>query len=134
MTVFVDSSALYALVDAGQEEHEAIAAEWRELLSGDAHLITSNYVVLETVALVQRRLGMPALRDLTRDLLPSMQICWVTEEVHRAAESALLVTDRRGLSLVDCVSFEVMRENRVHTALTLDSDFMRMSFEVLPGV
>lgn len=38
----------------------------------------------------------------------------------------------RGLSLVDCTSFEVMRRTGTIRAFTLDADFARHGFEVLP--
>ena len=58
MTVFVDTSALIALLDAGEAKHASCAREWKRLLAADAALVTSNYVIVETCAVAQRRLGM----------------------------------------------------------------------------
>lgn len=127
--VFVDTSALYAVLDADDEWHEKAKAAWEKLLSNDeVVLITSNYVLVETSALVQRRLGADALRTLHCDVLPAMEIVWLTEDVHRAATAAVLVAGKRGVSLVDCTSFEVMRRSGISECLAFDQHFTEQGF------
>jgi predicted nucleic acid-binding protein len=46
--------------------------------------------------------------------------------------SALLTANRRQLSLVDCVSFEMMRRLGIKTAFTYDRHFSEQGFECLP--
>jgi predicted nucleic acid-binding protein len=73
--VFVDTSALYALLDAGDAQHAAARAVWADLLTaGGASPMTHGLVVVETVALVQRRLGLAAVQTLTADLLAPVEI------------------------------------------------------------
>lgn len=62
-----------------------------------------------TATLVQRRLGAAALHVLLDDLLAPVRILWVDERVRAVATSALRAAADRGVSLVDWVSFEVMR-------------------------
>ncbi len=62
MTVFVDTSAFYAVLDRDDANHSAARETWERLLRGAAVLLTSNYVLLETSTLVQHRLGVAALR------------------------------------------------------------------------
>ena len=132
MTVFVDTSALIALLDAGEAKHKACAREWKRLLAADAALVTSNYVIVETCAVAQRRLGMDAVRSLTTDFMPLLAIDWVDEPVHGAGHAAMLTANRKELSLVDCVSFEIMRRRDVATAFALDADFANQGFSVVP--
>jgi uncharacterized protein len=61
--VFVDSSALYAMLDISDANHQAARAGWIGLLHEQASLVTHNYVLLETSALLQNRLGVGALRE-----------------------------------------------------------------------
>lgn len=61
-----------------------------------------------------------------------LQVEWVTEERHRAAMEAVLAASRRRLSLVDCVSFQTMRECGLRTAFCFDPHFREQGFEVLP--
>lgn len=132
MRVFVDTSALVALVDASEDEHAACGGAWKTLLLDDASLVTSSYVMVETYALVQRRLGLEAVRVLTADFLPLIAVDWVDEFVHGAALASLLTANRRDLSLVDCVSFEIMRRRDVTHAFALDTDFSKQGFTLVP--
>lgn len=65
------------------------------------------------------------------DLLPIVRVHWITEADHRAAVIALLTAGRRQLSLVDCVSFVVMRQLNLKTAFAFDRDFATQGFETL---
>lgn len=132
MRVFVDTSAFLAVLDADDRNHPAVAQAWKDLVNEGRDLVTSSYVLVETFALVQSRLGVEAARALDQDLLPAVSVIWLDDEVHRAALSALLTAGRRQLSLVDCASFEVMRRNGLTTALTLDSHFAEQGFDVIP--
>lgn len=131
--VFVDTSALIAVLDAEQPRHVEVAGAWKDLLLTATPLVTTNYVTLETNAVVQRRSGMTAVRALETDLLPPLDVEWVDQDTHAKALAAFLAADRRGLSLVDCTSFEVMRRRGIRRAFALDDDFRRQGFEVLPA-
>ncbi len=133
MTAFVDTSALYAVLDADDDFHARAAETLDALLTEDEAIVTTNYVLVETFALVQGRLGMDAVRALADRLLPAIRTVYVTEEDHRAAVQALLSADRRNLSLVDCTSFLVMRRLGLRSAFAFDDDFRAQGFEPLPG-
>lgn len=130
MRIFVDTSALYALLDRDDGNHRAAAGQFDAIAS--ARLLTHNYVVVETTALVQRRLEPAATRALLAELLPAVEVIWVDEPTHQAATSALLAALRRRVSLVDWVSFEVMRRIGIKTAFAFDRDFAAQGFEAIP--
>ena len=132
MTLFVDTSALFAFLDADQPRHSDAVDAWRMAINGRDTLVTSNYVLVETFALVQRRLGLDALRELASDFLPLIEPLWVDEALHAAATAALFTAGRRKLSLVDCTSFELMRRHGIGDALSLDADFAQQGFRLLP--
>lgn len=122
MKVFVDTSALYALIDAGDPMH-LVAARTLSDLRGVAELVTHNYVVVETITLVRRRLGQAAELRLIDAVLPLLGTIWVDEATHRAA----LAGYRGGgsSSLVDHMSFAIMRAEGVAFAWAYDRDFER---------
>ncbi|HUP22907.1 MAG TPA: PIN domain-containing protein [Thermoanaerobaculia bacterium] len=132
MSLFVDTSALLAFLDRDQPRHQEVLDAWEEAVRDRRVLFTSNYVLVETFALVQRRLGMEALRGLASVLVPMLQIVWIDEQLHASAASALFTAGRRNLSLVDCTSFESMRRLGLSQVLALDEDFARQGFELLP--
>ena len=123
MTVFVDTSALLALLDADEARHGEAVETWRRLLHDDHRLITSNYVLVETYALVQRRLGSDAVDELASLVLPLIEVDWIDQPLHDAAVSALITARQRDLSLVDCASFEVARRARARKAFAFDRHF-----------
>lgn len=133
MTTFVDTSALIALLDGDEESHLPVRTEWERLAQEGERLVTSNYVVVESVAVVQRRFGTAAVRDLADGLLPLIDVEWIDEPLHEASFRALRTADRRSLSLVDLTSFELMRELGVGRALTLDAHFAEQGFRIRPA-
>ena len=52
--------------------------------------------------------------------------------LHERAVAALLTAGDRDLSLVDCVSFEVMRRSGLDTAFAFDEGFTKQGFRVTP--
>lgn len=131
MVTFLDTSVLYSYLDSDALRHHEAVTHFTELAQ-EGELVTTNYVTVETTALVQRRLGLAATRDLHQDLLPTVALTWVDHATHDAALSALLSGGRRRLSFVDLVSFETMRRLGCDTALSFDSDFADQGFRVLP--
>jgi predicted nucleic acid-binding protein len=127
--IFADTSALYALLDADDAAHGRARAFFE---ADPLPLVTHNYVVVETASLVQRRLGPALVRALLEDLMPAVDMRWVDEDLHRAALSAFLAAVRRRTSLVDWVSFEIMRREGIDRAFTFDRDFAAQGFAIVP--
>jgi predicted nucleic acid-binding protein len=130
---FVDTSAIYALLDRNDANHEAAKACWWALLDSNDPLFTTNYIVVESCALAQSRLGLDAVRSIQEDLVPVMEVVWVDEATHSLAMAALLAAQRRKLSLVDCVSFAVMRLRGAQAAFAFDQHFVEERF-VFPAI
>ncbi len=133
MKVFVDTSALLCFLDAADVNHSPAKAMWEGLIGGDTELVTHNYVLVETSALVLRRLGLEALRVFENDIVPILDVVWVTPDVHEAAVGAQMLAAKRSLSLVDCVSFEVMRRAGLRSTFAFDAHFKEAGLELVPG-
>lgn len=134
MRTFVDTSALFALLDEDDASHTN-AERW---LTGPGRdptvlLVTHNYVVVETAALVQRRLAREATRVLFDAYLPAMTVIFVDEGLHQRAASAHVASSGRRPSFVDRVSFEMMRQLRLDQAFAFDRDFATQGFETVPN-
>lgn len=132
MTVFIDTSAFLAIFASDDRYHEAAQTTWRVLINEGETLLCNNYVLVETLTLLQRRLGMDAARSFQFNVLPSVNVHWVDEQIHGRAITALLATDRRSLSLVDCSAFESMRLYGIVRAFTFDPHYTDHGFEKLP--
>jgi len=131
VSVFIDTSALLALLNADDEHCAKAAKVWRRLLEAEEPLVVSNYILVETFALVQSRLGIEAVDLLQEEILPVITVCWVDEKLHQAGTQVLLAERRKKLSLVDCVSFAVMRHFGFKKVFTFDRHFREQGFEVL---
>jgi uncharacterized protein len=127
---FVDTSALLAFLDRDAARHEEVVASSVELFR-ERRAITHNYVLIEAEALVHRRLGPAVARRLLEDVAPILEIVWVDADLHRHAVTEYLRSLRRRSSLVDHVSFELMRRRGVRSALALDRDFAREGFDLI---
>ena len=68
MSVFVDTSALFAILDADDQNHEQAKQAWVSLITQGTDLVCTSYILVEAFALVQRRLGMEAVRVLQEDM------------------------------------------------------------------
>ena len=132
MRTFIDTSAFFALLDRDDAKHKNASAAWAQVLNPDHTLVTSNYVLVETFALLQNRLGLSAIRGFQEDILPLINIEFVTAGTHRTGIAVLLSASRRNLSFVDCVSFEVMRSQGIRSAFTFDTHFKEQGFIVIP--
>lgn len=133
MTVFVDTSALYAVLDADDDNHPPAAAEWRRLLLSASTVVSTNYVLVETAALLQHRLGLEAVRLFQQDVCPILGVEWVDQVMHAAGMSAVLAAGRRALSLVDCVSFATMNDLGIRDVFAFDRHFADQGFACLPA-
>lgn len=132
MKVFIDTSGIYSALDLDDRSHFAAAQAWAILDEQRIDLITSNYVLLETLALIGRRLGLQAVRDFQTLFVPILHIYWVDASLHERAVAALLTAGVRDLSLVDCVSFELMRRLGIDTAFAFDTHFTQQGLKCIP--
>jgi len=133
LNILVDTSAFLAVLDQRDINHPAAKIRWVEMLNRGDELVSHNYILVETSAVVLRRLGLEAVRVFERDVVPVLRLVWVTREIHDAAAGAHLVAGRRTLSLVDCVSFEVMRRTGVLTAFAFDRHFREYGYQTVPS-
>jgi len=130
LTVFVDTSAWYALASKGDNDHAVAQSIYRDLVDRDERLLTSSYVLAETMRLIQHRLGWAPL-DLFVTAARTIEVCWIDGARHFASEKLLLERRRRALNIVDAASFVVMRELEIRDAFAFDTDFGREGFRLL---
>lgn len=126
--IFVDTSAIYALLDRKDQFHAIAREQWDRILNSGEPLFTTNYVVVESCALAQNRLGLDAVRSIQDDLLPLIEIRWIDRTSHGLAMAALVAARRKKLSLVDCCSFLSMRQAGARTAFAFDQHFAEEGF------
>jgi uncharacterized protein len=132
MSVFGDTSAFYALLVGTEQDHDRVRSRFSQLLERDRAIWTTSFVLVETMALLQHRVGLAAAHDFHEEVLPVLSVGWVDEELYRRGAERLWREDRRQLSLVDCVGFEFMKLRGLTTAFALDPHFREAGFKLLP--
>jgi len=128
---FVDTSALLAFLDRDATRHSDVVEAMTPVLA-QRRGVTHNYVIVEAEALVHRRHGANPARRLLEDIVPLLDVAWIDPELHTAAVEAHLADLRRRTSLVDHMSFIVMRERDVDDVLALDRHFTEAGFNTRP--
>lgn len=131
MIVFVDTSGLFAFLVQDDEMHERAKAVFSHLAHRNARLLTSSYVLLETISLLQRRVGLDSVKDFNETVFPLLEVIWVGETWHNRALERLMAESKRQLSITDCLSFEIMDEREIIEVFTFDRHFAERGFEIL---
>ena len=129
--VFVDTSVWYALADRKDPDHAAAAlclGQW------SGRLVTSNFVMDESVTLIRYRLGLAAARTFGEALLgaSAARMVWITRRDERRAWEIFSRFRDKTFSYTDCTSFAAMERLKLKVAAAIDGDFRAFGLECLP--
>jgi len=127
---FLDTSAIYALADRADPNFSVAEVHFRNLIEAREEILIHNYVILESFALLQHRLGLGAAGKFAESC-DGFVVEWVDRLLHEQAVRELTHARRRAVSLVDQMSFLVMRKRGVDRALAFDHDFARAGFRLV---
>jgi len=130
MRVFFDTSGIFATLVHNDYMHVRARKTVECLLEQNATLLTTSYILLETMALLQARVGLKAARRFHHEFATTLKIHWVDEKLHEKAFRRLELRGRREISLVDCASFVFMEDNGISHALAYDKHFSEEGFIV----
>jgi uncharacterized protein len=127
--IFLDTSAIYAWTDRNDMNHKRAVEFLQEILNRTEPILTHNYVLLEAFTLLQARLGPSAALNFSKDSV-QFEVDWVDNQTHTLAVTALQMSGKRRVSLVDHVSFLVMRRRNLKTAFAFDPHFEAEGFRL----
>ena len=130
--ILVDTSALYALADAGDDNHASARKGLAAAEDSGLAFVVHTYVLAETFALVHRRLSLRAAIRMS-DELAGVDVVVVDRILHDRGVSWLRASPKSRTSLVDAVSFVIMAERGIERAFAFDPDFERAGFGLFPG-
>ncbi len=132
--LFVDTAGWVACADAADPAHSRAAAARDHWLDQGGLLVTSDYVVDETLTFLRLRLGLDATEAWWRQVEGSSRLRWKSVTPARAdkARDFFFRYRDKEFSFTDCTSFVVMRELKLREALTTDRHFAQAGFTALP--
>lgn len=128
--VLWDSSAILALLDANDADHERAVEVAGQIASERRPSFITNYIEVEAHALLLRKLGRVLAREwLLTGGLPVIRALPVEE--NRAREIVARHSDKNW-SLCDAISFALLNTRQITRAFTFDHHFLQYSrIEVL---
>jgi predicted nucleic acid-binding protein len=130
--VLWDSSAILALLDADDADHECAAAIARQIASERRPSFITNYIEVEAHSLLLRKLGRTLAREwLLTGGLPVERA--LPEEEDRAREIVARHTEK-DWSLCDAISFAVLDVRGIRRAFTFDRHFLQYSWIEVLGI
>jgi predicted nucleic acid-binding protein len=134
MAVFVDAGYLIALDNSRDENHATATRHWRDFARSRPVLVTTSFVLAETLAFFQKRGQHSKAVEVGYRLLrgDGIELVHVDEELCTSAFEYLAARGDKQYSLTDCVSFVLMQRRGLHEALAFDSHFDQAGFVRLP--
>lgn len=133
--VFVDTAGWMACADRADPDHLGACAVRDAALEAGQTLVTTDYVVDETLTLIRFRIDRDAVKTWWDQIDRSQRLRWERIDPARF-ERALQLFFRyrdKDVSFTDCTSFAVMRELRLTHVLTTDRHFRQMGFHMRPA-
>jgi predicted nucleic acid-binding protein len=130
MNVFADTSGLFALLVQNDTKHANAKENFAYFARQNARLYTSSFVLVETTALLERRVGLESVHDFNLIILPLLEVIWVNAEWYAKAIQRLFVQRKKELSLVDCLSFEIMESHKISLVFAFDEHFGQEGFKI----
>ena len=129
--IFIDTSAFLALEDESDQYHdEAIQFHEQVLRRRRYEIVTTSYILDETLTLIRFRVGINASIDFSKKLRKSevVKIVRVSRGIEEESLDIFEGYDDKDFSFTDCVSFVVMREMGIKEVFAFDQHFNQMGF------
>ena len=130
--IFVDTNAWISLVD-DKDRFYTTATRWFQK-DTSLEFVTTNLVIIESLGWLRYNKGRSASIELGRRFYESadLKIERVTLIDEKRAWELFRKIDSRGVSMIDCTSFVVMKRLKVGEVFTFDQDFKKLGFTVYP--
>lgn len=134
MKLFVDTSAWAATYNASDRWHTRARAALDSLVDSRTVLITTDYVLDETITLLLYHAGRSCALAFGDAVLRSRQVQLVRIGARMWEEAWQLFRryEDKAWAFTDCTSFVVMRQRELTLAFTFDNHFAQAGFELWP--
>jgi uncharacterized protein len=133
--IFVDTGAFLARYLPRDEHHVKATRSWKALVRRDWKCYTSNFVLDETFTLLARRSSYSFAAERARAIYASKAL-QILRPAPDDEHEALLLFEKyadQEISFTDCVSFVLMKRQRVRRAFAFDRHFKDAGFELWPS-
>lgn len=129
--VLFDTSAFFAIYSDTDQFHSQAASALGQLADTEPELWTTSYTLVETMALLHRRLGFESIAKFSEWCRGTLETFWVDSRVHNEAWDRYLSSQGQGLSFVDWTTAIASYRLGAHV-FTFDSGFARQGLPTVP--
>ena len=130
MNIFADTSGFFALLVKNDYMYVRARENFEYFAGQNIQLVTSSFILVETAALLQGRIGMAPVHDFNAKIVPLLEVVWVDDKWYARAMQRLLAQNNRNVSLVDCLSFEIMDSLEIEYTFAFDKHFEENGFSL----
>ena len=132
--IFIDTGAFLARYLSGDSLHLRATRAWKDLEKRKAAISTSHFVIDETLTLLARRVDYRCAAERGRRFYASeaLRILRADEGIEKQALGYFEKFADQNVSFTDCVSFALMKQQRIDRAFTFDRHFPFAGFNVWP--
>ena len=129
--IFVDTGAFIGWFCPNDQHHDASVKIWASLIDSPEKLITSNFILDETITLLGRRTNNSYACDRAEQIYSSdiLHVIRVDESQETSALALFRKYSDQGISFTDCVSFSIMNDMSIETVFSFDHHFRIAGFQ-----
>jgi len=131
--IFVDTGAFLARYLRNDQHHRSAIAVWKKLGSSRENCFTSNFVLDETFTLLSRRAGYDFALQRALNIYASqaLNICRPDRKDEINALRLFGKYADQCVSFTDCISFVLMKREKINRVFTFDQYFEFAGFHVV---
>ena len=132
--IFIDAGAFLARHLRHDQYHRSALAVWEKLGSNNESCFTSNFVLDETFTLLARRAGYDFAVQRANNIYSSQALNIFRPDKKdelNAIKYFGKYADQR-VSFTDCISFALMRREKIHRVFSFDRHFEMAGFDLVP--
>ncbi len=130
--VFLDTSFFKAFIDEKDDFHKKSLSVLNKLEKEKTFLLTSNYILDETITLVRVKCGLVRVRDLRETLIKLTYFKLIRVSTKDEEEAwHWFWNEWSKLSFTDCVSFAVMKRLGIEKVASFDAHFVKAGFQIV---
>jgi uncharacterized protein len=132
--LFVDTAGWMTMADS-KDPHHRESLQYRDhALEQGVVLVTSNYILDETLTLIRIRLGIESAEKWWEQVSesPRCNVEWITPDRAEKALHFFFHWRDQSFSFTDCTSFVLMHKMDIENVITSDHHFITAGFQIHP--
>ena len=132
--IFIDTGAFLARYLSHDQYHRRATVCWEKLASNNERCFTSNFILDETFTLLGRRAGYDFVIQRAKNMYgsKSLLIFRPDQDDELKALTYFGKYADQTISFTDCISFVLMRREKIHRVFSFDRHFELAGFQLVP--